>query len=167
MFGPSGSLGSAMHSASHASGAPCPRAELIEIVGDWQSRAAGILAAFEAPVYYRQDWHDRLWVAEAGEVSAFARLLSGSPLVDAARLGGTGHCIDFHHAGAASQLLQSGFVLRCEAELPRSPGTKGSFNQVGFSALLHTSDSVSISGCYSTRPLSISHWVQRTREAYC
>ncbi len=112
MFGPDGSFDAAMPAASHIADAPCPRAELIDIVGDWQARAAAVLAAIRVPVYYRQGEHNRLWVADAGEVAQFAAMLSASPRVDAALLRGTGHCIDFHHAGGRAGAAAAG--LRAE-----------------------------------------------------
>ena len=119
MFGNEGSFTAAMPAASHVADAPCPRAELIDIVGGWQACAHAVLAAINVPVHYRQAEHDRLWVVDTGEVAQFAAMLTASPRVDAALFHSTGHCIDFHHAGAALQLQQLGFALQCSAELKR------------------------------------------------
>ena len=116
MFGIDGSFDGAMPAASHVADAPCPRAELIDIVGDWQRRAPAVLATIEVPVHYRQGEHDRLWVVDSDEVARFAAMFTASPRVDAALFRRTGHCIDFHHAGPALQLQQLGFALQCAAE---------------------------------------------------
>jgi pimeloyl-ACP methyl ester carboxylesterase len=44
MFGPPGSFDDAMPAASHIANAPVPKAELVDIVGEWQSRAAAVCA---------------------------------------------------------------------------------------------------------------------------
>ena len=113
MFGGEGSFDAAMPAASHVADAPCPRPELIDIVGDWQRRAPAILSAIRVPVHYRQGEQDRLWIVDAGEVTRFAAMLDASPRVDAALVRRTGHCIDFHFAGPALQLQQLGFALEC------------------------------------------------------
>ena len=113
MFGPAGSFSEAMLEDSHVANAPCPRAELIDIVGEWQGRAPAVLSKIGVPVHYRQAEHDHLWVVDRGEVDTFARMLVQSPRVDAALFAGTGHCIDLHHAGPALHLQQLGFAVEC------------------------------------------------------
>lgn len=116
MFGPPGSFDAAVPVLTHAADAPAPRAELIDIVGDWQERVGDVLGRIAVPVHYRQAEFDHLWTVDEGEVSGFAAALSAAPRVDAAMMRGTGHCIDFHHVGAAFQIQQLGFALQCAAE---------------------------------------------------
>lgn len=116
MFGPAGSFDPAMPATTAAAGSPAPKAELVDIVSTWHETVHATLADIRVPVHYRQAEVDRLWIVDDGEVDGFARALSASPRVDAALMRGTGHCIDFHHVGAAFQLQQLGFVLQCAAE---------------------------------------------------
>ena len=115
MFGVDGSFDEAMPAASHVANAPCPRAELIDIVGDWQRRAPRILAKIAVPVHYRQGEDDQLWVVDREEVARFAAMFTSSPRVDAALVRRTGHCIDYHRAGPGLQLQQLGFAAQCAA----------------------------------------------------
>lgn len=66
-------------------------------------------------LHYRQAEHDALWIVSPEEVAAFANAHSASPHRDAAMIRGTGPCMDFHRVGAALQLQQLGFALRCAA----------------------------------------------------
>jgi len=116
MFGPPGSYADDMPALSHLADAPVPRAEIVDIVNTWHDHAPGVLAAVRVPVHYRQAELDRLWIVDDGEVAGFARALSASPRVDWAMQRGTGHCIDFHHDGAALQVQQLGFALQCAAQ---------------------------------------------------
>ncbi len=115
MFGGDGSFDEAMPAASHVANAPCPRAELIDIVGDWQRRAPAVLARINVPVHYRQGEDDQLWIVDREEVARFAAMFTGSPQVDAALVRRTGHCIDYHRAGLGLQLQQLGFAVQCSA----------------------------------------------------
>ena len=117
MFGPAGTFGSPMPGLGHDADAPVPRAELIDIVMGWPAIAAGILGNVCVPVHYRLAEHDQLWITGADQVTRFAACLSGAPKVDAALLPDTGHCIDFHHAGATLQDDQIKFARRCAATM--------------------------------------------------
>ncbi len=119
MFGLPGSFADPMPAASHAADAPVPKAELVDIVGGWHDVADAVCAGIRVPVHYRQGEHDRLWIVDRGEIAAFARRFVAAPRVDAAMTPGTGHCIDFHHAGAALHLQQLGFALQCATD-PRA-----------------------------------------------
>ena len=127
MFGDAATFAPDMPAASHEADAPCPRPELIDIVGDWQRRASAVLSAIKVPVHYRQGEHDRLWIVDADEVARFKAMLTASPLVDGALLPRTGHCIDFHFAGRGFQLQQLGFAVQCAATLGgrRGGGRRG------------------------------------------
>lgn len=116
MFGPAGSFAAAMPAASHVANAPVPKAELVDIVGGWQQRAAEVCARVRVPVHYRQAEHDRLWVVDRQEIAAFAARFTAAPRVDAAMVADTGHCMDFHTIGAALHLQQLGFALQCAIE---------------------------------------------------
>ena len=115
MFGPARSFAADMPAASHAAGAPAPKAELLSITSAWEPAAADILGRVAVPVHYRQAEFDRLWIVDRGEVGRFGAAISRSPLVDARLMEGVGHCIDFHRIGAAFQLQQLGFALECAA----------------------------------------------------
>lgn len=116
MFGRPGSFAETMPAASHVADAPVPKAELVDIVGGWQARAAQVCAGVRVPVHYRQAEHDQLWVVDEQEVAAFARRFTASPRVDAAMVRDTGHCMDFHTIGRALHLQQLGFALQCAVE---------------------------------------------------
>jgi hypothetical protein len=116
MFGPPGSYAPEMPAASHAADADAPPAELLEIRGAWPAQARDVLGAIRVPVHYRQAEHDQLWVVGQDEIDGFAHALHRSPEVDAKSARGSGHCIDFHHSGAAFQLEQLAFALRCAAQ---------------------------------------------------
>lgn len=116
MFGPAGSFAGTMLAASHVANAPVPRAELVDIVGGWQARAADVCAAVRVPVHYRQAEHDRLWVVDQGEIDAFAGRFAAAPRVDAAMVADTGHCMDFHAIAPALHLQQLGFAMQCAVE---------------------------------------------------
>ena len=115
MFGPAHTFDPPMPGAGRAADAPVPRAELIDIVLGWPVIAADILGKVRVPVHYRLGEHDRLWIANDGEVARFVAALSQAPAVDARLLSDTGHCIDFHHCGAALQVDQIEFARRCAA----------------------------------------------------
>lgn len=116
MFGPPGSFADSMPAASHAADAPVPKAELVDIVGGWQQRAASVCAQVRVPVHYRQAEQDLLWIVDESEVLAFASRFTNAPRVDAAMIRNTGHCMDFHRIGPALQLQQLGFALQCAIE---------------------------------------------------
>jgi pimeloyl-ACP methyl ester carboxylesterase len=121
MFGPPGSFDPAVAAASHAADAPVPKAELVDIVGEWQAQAAAVCSRVRVPVHYRQAEQDQLWIVDKDEVEAFARRFSAAPNVDAAMIRNTGHCMDLHAVGPALQLQQLGFALQCAVEAA-SPG---------------------------------------------
>lgn len=117
MFGPAGSFDAGVPAATHFTNRPTPKVELVDIVSTWTGAAANILADIGVPVHYRQGEFDRLWINGAAEVDDFANALTSSPHVDAAMEHGMGHCLDFHHVGAALQLQQLAFALHCAARI--------------------------------------------------
>jgi pimeloyl-ACP methyl ester carboxylesterase len=114
MFGPEWTYDQAvMPQASHPSGAPAPRGELVDINTTWTDAVNVVAAQVKVPVHSRQAAFDALWITDAGQVSAFAAAFTGAPFVDARLVPSAGHCIDFHRAGAGFQLSQLGFALEC------------------------------------------------------
>jgi pimeloyl-ACP methyl ester carboxylesterase len=113
MFGPGWTFGPPMPTLGHDADAPVPRAELIDITSTWHSVVRPLAAKVQVPVHYRQAEFDRLWITDAEQVKGFGDAFSSSPRVDAALFAGAGHCIDFHLLGAAFQLEQLAFALRC------------------------------------------------------
>lgn len=113
MFGPETTYDPPMPAMSHAADAPVPRGELLDIVNGWPAVAADVLGAIMVPVHYRQGEFDRLWITDAAEVARFGALLRHAPTVDAALVPATGHCIDYHRAGAALQTEQLAFAHHC------------------------------------------------------
>lgn len=113
MFGPEGTYRADMPAASHVADSPVPKAELLDITGGWIERVRATVADIAVPVHVRQGEHDRLWVTDAEQVDSFGKAFTGAPSVDARLVPSTGHCIDFHRAGAAFQLEQLAFALSC------------------------------------------------------
>ncbi|WP_017522580.1 alpha/beta hydrolase [Pusillimonas noertemannii] len=120
MFGPSWTFEADAPERSHASDAPVPRAELIDIVTTWHSSVKDLAARVQVPVHYRQGEFDRLWITGEDQIAGFAAAFTHSPRVDAANFYNAGHCIDFHRLGAAFQLEQLAFALRCCVRPPQA-----------------------------------------------
>jgi pimeloyl-ACP methyl ester carboxylesterase len=113
MFGPQWTYPVEMPEASRPSDSEVPRAELINIVTAWPASVRGVAARVKVPVHYRQGEFDKLWIVDEQEVTSFGAAFSDAPIVDARLLKSAGHCIDFHRLGAALQLDQLAFALRC------------------------------------------------------
>jgi pimeloyl-ACP methyl ester carboxylesterase len=113
MFGPPETYDPNVPALSRAADAPTPRTELLDIVSRWPAAMPGIAKEVSVPVHYRQAEFEKLWVADQREIDRFAAAFTQAPFVDARRFDFVGHCIDFHRAGAAFQLEQLGFALRC------------------------------------------------------
>lgn len=114
LFGPQWTYDPAvMPQASHFSGAPAPRGELVDINTSWTETVRTISAQVKVPVHARQAAFDALWITDAEQMSAFGAAFSAAPFVDARLVPSAGHCIDFHRPGAGFQLSQLGFALEC------------------------------------------------------
>lgn len=111
MFGQRESYVDAFPALSHQADAAVPRAELLDIVSGWPSRAPDILSRISVPVHYRMGEDDHLWVVDSQQVEFFASALSGAQSVDVELIRGTGHCIDFHRAGHLLQRHQLAFAV--------------------------------------------------------
>ncbi|WP_299847761.1 alpha/beta fold hydrolase [uncultured Paracoccus sp.] len=94
MFGPPDTLPETMPAASHPANTQMPRAEAIDIAGDWGQRAPGLLGQVSVPVYYKLAQHEQLWhIADQATVAA---MFTRAPKVETGLFAGAGHCIDFH-----------------------------------------------------------------------
>lgn len=113
MFGPPGSYGDDMPSASYPSNTLVPKAELLDITGTWIQGRAAVCAAVTVPVHHRQGEFDHLWITDSGEIDRFREGFSSAPSIDTRIQPGAGHCIDFHRAGETFQLGQLAFALEC------------------------------------------------------
>ena len=113
MFGPAWTYSPDAPVRSETADAPVPRSELLDIVTWWPEHALDLAARVTAPVHYRQGEFDGLWVSNAAEVRRFGDAFTASSDVDARLFRAAGHCIDFHRLGAAFQLEQLAFALRC------------------------------------------------------
>lgn len=113
MFGPEGSYRRDMPAASHVANTTCPRAELIDITGNWPRVVRDVAAKVDVPVHYRQAEFDRLWIVNNEQVSGFAKAFISSPSVDARMVPNAGHCIDFHSAASQLHEEQLNFAVQC------------------------------------------------------
>ena len=113
MFGPPGSYADGMPAASHPSNTLVPKAELLDITGGWIAARAEVCARVDVPVHHRQGQFDALWVTDQTEIDEFRAGFAAAPSVDTRLQAGSGHCIDFHRAGASFQLSQLAFALEC------------------------------------------------------
>ncbi len=113
MFGPAWTHDAAMPQLSHSSDTSVPRAELIDINNGWIGRVRSVNARVTVPVHARQGEFDALWITDAGQAGDYAASFTAAPVVDGRLVLNAGHCVDFHHAGAALQLSQLAFALEC------------------------------------------------------
>ena len=113
MFGPSWTIGADMPGGSRLADAPAPRAEVVDMNTGWPGRLREVAARIVVPVHYRQGEFDRLWITNQDEIDTFARAFTAAPTIDAGLYPSAGHCIDLHLLGAAFQLEQLAFALRC------------------------------------------------------
>lgn len=115
MFGPAWTHDAAMPELSHSADTSVPRAELIDINNTWIARVRDVNAQVTVPVHARQGEFDALWITDAGQAADYAASFTAAPVVDGRLILRAGHCVDFHHAGAALQLSQLAFALECGA----------------------------------------------------
>lgn len=113
MFGPAGSYGDDMPTASYPSNTLVPKAELLDITGSWIESRASVCAAVTLPVHHRQGEFDHLWITDQDQIDRFREGFSSAPSIDTRIQPGSGHCIDFHRAGETFQLSQLAFALEC------------------------------------------------------
>ncbi len=113
MFGPPGSYDEDMPASSYPSNTLVPKAELLDITGTWITGRDAVCAQVPVPVHHRQGEFDHLWITDAAEIDEFKAGFAAAPSVDTRIQPGSGHCIDFHRAGAAFQLAQLSFALEC------------------------------------------------------
>ncbi|MFF7334984.1 alpha/beta fold hydrolase [Streptomyces sp. NPDC008150] len=113
MFGPAHTYRAEGVRQAHASYAPTPVRELIQ-APKWPTEHLPALAPrVRVPVHNALAEFDALWSSGAANVAAFAALFTEAPFVDAGVARGTGHCIDHHTLGVATQLRQLAFAEEC------------------------------------------------------
>ncbi len=110
MFGPAGSFADDMPAASHPSNTLVPKAELLDITGEWIGRRAEVCGQVTVPVHHRQAEFDNLWITNTDELEEFRAGFTAAPSVDAEIQPGAGHCIDFHLASGEFQQSQLEFA---------------------------------------------------------
>lgn len=113
MFGKAGTYPPEAPAMVKAISVPVFSKELIEINTVWREQVLDLAARVRVPVHYRQGDGDNLWANGQDENDRFARAFVNAPLVDAALVADTGHCIDFHLTGAAFHAQQIDFAIRC------------------------------------------------------
>lgn len=101
MFGPDGSFDADAVECSADVFQSIPLAELTEIVGGWRSDFPRLATQVRVPVQYRLAEFDQLWIVSQERVDALRSKFTHARSVDAKLMAGTGHNIDFHHAGRA------------------------------------------------------------------
>ncbi len=113
MFGPDGSFDADAVERSADVFQSIPLAELTEIVGGWRSDFPRLAAHVRVPVQYRLAEFDQLWIVSQERVDALRSKFTHARPVDAKLMAGTGHNIDFHHAGRAWHQEQLAFARQC------------------------------------------------------
>lgn len=113
MFGPEWTYRAGVPEICHQADFLTPRQELLDIVFEWPNLFAKVASKVTVPVHYRQSEFDPLWVVDESQVLGFKNMFTNAPFVDAEYFKSSGHCIDFHRLGAAFQLQQLEFALRC------------------------------------------------------
>ena len=96
MFGPPETLNDDMPAASYPSNTLVPKAELLDITGQWIERRADVTAKITVPVFHRQGEFDHLWVTSQDEIDEYKAGFTSAASLDFALVPGSGHCIDFH-----------------------------------------------------------------------
>ncbi len=115
MFGPAWTYDADAPARSGVADAPAPRSELIDIVKWWPQHIAGLAARVTAPLHYRLGEMDSLWAVSNEEVARFSAAFRNAAEMNGRVYRNAGHCIDFHRVGAAFQLEQLAFALRCSS----------------------------------------------------
>ena len=128
MFGPAGTFCRGVPDRSRQADAPAPIQDILDIVRTWPAEARGILSKVRVPVHYRQAEFDAMWQVDAGEVDQFASACSAAPWVDSGIVRQSGHCIDLHRVGAAFQLEQLAFAIKCAVHAAMSGDAAGTAN---------------------------------------
>ncbi|MFF4555987.1 alpha/beta hydrolase [Streptomyces sp. NPDC001422] len=113
MFGPEHTYRAEGLRQAHGSYAPTPVRELIQ-APKWPKEHLPILAPkVRVPVHNALAEFDALWSSGPANVAEFAALFTAAPFVEASVARGTGHCIDHHIVGLATQLRQLAFAEEC------------------------------------------------------
>ncbi|MFI5856257.1 alpha/beta hydrolase [Streptomyces parvulus] len=113
MFGPEHTYRPEAVRQAHGSYAPTPVRELIQAPRWPKEHLPHIAPEVRVPVHNALAEFDALWSSGPENVAAFAALFTAAPFVDASVARGTGHCIDHHTLGVATQLRQLAFAEEC------------------------------------------------------
>lgn len=113
MFGPEHTYRAEGVRQAHGSYAPTPVRELIQAPKWPKEHLPRIAPEVRVPVHNALAEHDALWSSSPENVAAFAALFTAAPFVDAGVARATGHCIDHHLLGLATQLRQLAFAEEC------------------------------------------------------
>ncbi|MEV6265285.1 alpha/beta hydrolase [Streptomyces sp. NPDC051784] len=113
MFGPEHTYRAEAVRQAHESYAPTPVRELVQAPKWPQEHLPAVAPRVRVPVHNALAEFDALWSSGPENVAAFAALFTAAPFVDASVARGTGHCIDHHTLGLATQLRQIAFAEEC------------------------------------------------------
>lgn len=113
MFGPEHTYRKEGVRQAHESYAPTPVRELIQAPKWPKEHLPALAPKVRVPVHNALAEFDALWSSGPENVAEFAALFTAAPFVDASVARGTGHCIDHHILGFATQLRQLAFAEEC------------------------------------------------------
>lgn len=113
MFGPEHTYRVEGLRQAHGSYAPTPVRELIQAPKWPKEHLPALAPKVRVPVHNALAEFDALWSSGPENVAKFAALFTAAPFVDASVARGTGHCIDHHTLGIATQLRQLAFAEEC------------------------------------------------------
>ncbi|MFG3133274.1 alpha/beta fold hydrolase [Streptomyces tendae] len=113
MFGPEHTYRTEGIRQAHESYAPTPVKELVQAPKWPKEHLPAIAPKVRVPVHNALAEFDALWSSGPENVAGFAELFTAAPFVDASVARGTGHCIDHHTLGIATQLRQLAFAEEC------------------------------------------------------
>ncbi|MFG3168600.1 alpha/beta hydrolase [Streptomyces sp. NPDC048200] len=113
MFGPEHTYRTEGLRQAHESYAPTPVRELVQAPKWPKEHLPTVAPKVRVPVHNALAEFDALWSCSPENVADFAALFTAAPFVDASVARGTGHCIDHHTLGLATQLRQFAFAEEC------------------------------------------------------
>lgn len=111
MFGAAGTYADDAPQKGAEANEPVVVREIFEINREWPRYAKEAAARVYVPVHCRLGDQDSVTPPPAFEIENLRRSFVNAPIVDAAIVDAAGHCIDFHHVGAAFQQSQIAFAL--------------------------------------------------------
>ncbi|MFB6555608.1 alpha/beta fold hydrolase [Streptomyces sp. NPDC056405] len=123
MFGPEHTYRAEGVRQAHESYAPTPVRELVQAPKWPKEHLPAVAPKIRVPVHNALAEFDALWSSAPENVAEFAALFTAAPFVDAGVARGTGHCIDHHTLGLATQLRQLAFAEECAQWAAARQGT--------------------------------------------